>query len=89
MEKQFNVYAPGQRYNSAPLYRVSKAEAEELIANGFAKSVNRGKAIEFFALRAVRLRDRSCSWSHRLMDLIAEGNFAACEMLRWMEKRAA
>jgi hypothetical protein len=68
--------------------RMPLSQARELVASGFAKTVNRGKSIELFALRALKLRDRSCSWSHRLMELVGEGNYAACKLLEWMGERS-
>ena len=82
-------YAPGAPTNSHTYEQIPLEHARFLVANGFAESFKHGTSIRLFARTLIKLRDRSCSWSHRLMELVAEGNFRACEMLRWMEERAA
>lgn len=88
-ERFARCFAPGVNYRSHDYIEMRVEDARQMVADGVAEIVNHGKDIRMFARTVIRLRDRSCSWSHRLMDLIADGNYAACEMLRWMENRAA
>lgn len=78
-------YAPGVNPQSRDYIQMSLADARRMVSDGLAE-VFRHKHIRMFARTLLKLRDRSCSWSHRLMELVGEGNYAACAMLGWLEE---
>lgn len=44
-----------------------------------------GKSIRLKEFGTIRLRDRSCSWSHRMMILVGEGDKTAIAMLKCLK----
>lgn len=74
-------FAPGVSYRSHDYVSIRVEDARQMVADGLAETVNKGKDIRMFARTIIKLRDRSCSWSHRLMELVGEGNYAALVML--------
>jgi hypothetical protein len=81
-ERYARCFAPGVNYRSHDYIQMRVEDARQMVADGLAEVVNKGKDIRMFARKEIKLRDRSCSWSHRLMELVSEGNFHACAMLQ-------
>lgn len=88
MVEQVRCYAPGASTSSKNYDLIPLPTAIELVRDGFAETFKRGRSIRLFARTLIRLRDRSCSWSHRLMQLVAEGNQGAVAMAEWLGERA-
>ena len=80
------VFTPDQRACSRPYSYLSQEDAQRLCDEGFATPLRSGRSIRLKEFGTIKLRDRSCSWSHRLMELVGEGNYAACKMLGWLEE---
>ena len=74
-------FSPGANYRGHDHVLVPAGDARAMVADGLAEFVNHGKDIRMFARTITRLRDRSCSWSHRMVELVGEGNQPACKML--------
>lgn len=80
-------FAPGVNFRSHDYVPIRVEDARELVADGLAEVVNKGRDIRMFARTIIKLRDRSCSWSHRLMELVGEGNYVALLMLTEIQPR--
>ncbi len=80
-ERYARCFSPGVNYRSQDYVLIRVEDAREMVNDGLAELVNRGKDIRMFSRAIIKLRDRSCSWSHRLVDLIADGNVAAKNLL--------
>jgi hypothetical protein len=60
---------------------ISRDDANELIDTGFARSVNRGRAIQLIDRKPLAARGLSCKMGPRLMQAVAEGARWAREIL--------
>jgi len=83
-ERYARCFAPGVSYRSQDFVSIRVEDAREMVADGLAEIVNQGRDIRMFSRTIIKLRDRSCSWSHRLMELVGEGNYPARVMLEWL-----
>jgi len=80
-ERYARCYAPGVNCRSQDFVLIRIEDARQMVADGLAELVNKARDIRMFARTIIKLRDRSCSWSHRLMELVGEGNYTALVML--------
>lgn len=80
-ERYARCFAPGANWRGGDYAEIPVEDARALVGDGLAEIINKGKDIRMFARTIIKLRDRSCSWSHRLMELVGEGNYTALVML--------
>lgn len=71
--RHVRCYSVNQDLRGEPASYLPEREAQDLVEAGFARAVNRGKAIQLIDRKPLRLRDESCRPTEDTMDRFVDG----------------